>query len=635
MMSLFWLFVIAIPLLSADLEPPPGLRLEGAPRLPAALLEEIAPYANFRSANLHDWHPERRAILITTRFADVPQVHSVQATLGMRRQLTFLREAAVEPLYRPRGHGDFVFLSDRGGGEFYQIFFASETGGRPRLLTDGASRNTKLRWSPDGRWLGFSSTRRDGRHTDIWIMDPAQPERARLVLASDGPALSIADWSDDGQRLLVLAYTSVEQSQLFEVELSSGVKRALTGNQAAIGGTRYGPAGSVLLITDQGSDFRRLARLEPKSGRLEFPRPDSRWDIEALAISSDKRWIAIVHNEAGFSRLEILDARSFRPAPHQPQLIGVVDDPLWRPGHAELAFSLTNAHSPKDVFTFDVETGKLERWTQSETGGVDATSLPLPELIRWKSFDGLEITGLLYRPPARFSGPRPVMIVIHGGPEGQSLPEFLGRQNYLLRELGIALIYPNVRGSTGFGKRFVSLDNGRRREDAVRDIGSLLDWITRRPDLDRNRIIVRGGSYGGYMTLASMTHYNHRLCCAIESVGISNWVTFLERTEAYRRDRRRVEYGDERDPDMRQFLERISPLNHVDKITKPMLILQGKNDPRVHYLESEQMVRALQKRSVPVWYLLAEDEGHGFRRKANQDYAFGIEVLFLRQYLLR
>ena len=263
-------------------------------------------------------------------------------------------------------------------------------------------------------------------------------------------------------------------------------------------------------------------------------------------------------------------------------------------------------------------------------------AFPEAELVKWKSFDGQEISGFLYRPPAaKFPGKRPVLVVIHGGPEGQSQPVFLGRGNYYLNELGIALIYPNVRGSTGYGKTFSLLDNGFKREDTYKDINALFDWIGAQSDLDASRICVTGGSYGGHMTLAISTFYSDRIKCSVDIVGMSNLVTFLEHTEAYRRDLRRVEYGDERDAKMREFLEKIAPMNHVDQIKKPMLVVAGKNDPRVPVSESVQIVAALKKEGTPVWYLMATDEGHGYRKKVNQDFQFYATVEFLKQYLLK
>jgi dipeptidyl aminopeptidase/acylaminoacyl peptidase len=228
-----------------------------------------------------------------------------------------------------------------------------------------------------------------------------------------------------------------------------------------------------------------------------------------------------------------------------------------------------------------------------------------------------------------------VIVSIHGGPESQSRPTFQARNNYYLNELGVALVVPNVRGSDGHGKTFLTLDNGFKREDAVRDIGAVLDWIGKDGRLDRGRVAVMGGSYGGYMTLASMVHYSARLRCGVDVVGISSFVTFLKSTQEYRRDLRRAEYGDERDEKMLEHLERISPLTNVKKITKPLLVVQGRNDPRVPVTEAEQMVKALRESGVPVWYLMARDEGHGFNKKRNVDYQFLSTILFFKEHLLK
>jgi len=266
---------------------------------------------------------------------------------------------------------------------------------------------------------------------------------------------------------------------------------------------------------------------------------------------------------------------------------------------------------------------------------VKTDSFPEAELVRWKSFDGKMISGFLYKPPAKFTGKRPVLVVIHGGPEGQSQPTFLGRSNYYLNELGIALIYPNVRGSTGYGKTFSLLDNGFKRADTYKDIDALFDWIATRPELDTDHIAATGGSYGGHMTLAVATFYSDRIRCSVDIVGPSNLVTLLEHTEAYRRDLRRLEYGDERDPKMRTYLQRISTMNNLEKIKKPMFVIAGRNDPRVPVSESQQIFDALKKQGTPAWFLMAKDEGHGFRKKPNQDYQFYATVQFLQEYLLK
>jgi dipeptidyl aminopeptidase/acylaminoacyl peptidase len=366
--------------------------------------------------------------------------------------------------------------------------------------------------------------------------------------------------------------------------------------------------------------------------------PGLEWDVASLSLSEDGGKLAFVVNEGGVETLHVLDTKTRREIALPKTPLGTIGAVRFHANGKDLAFTLSSARSASDVYSIDVtagQSGKLERWTESELGGLEAATLSEPEKISWESFDGRTITGFLYRPPASFTGPRPLIVNIHGGPEGQYQPGFLGRNNFYLNELGVALIFPNVRGSSGFGKTFLSLDNAEKREDSVKDIGALLDWIAGQPTLDKGRVMVAGGSYGGYMTLASMTHYNDRFRCAVDVVGISSWVTFLEHTESYRRDLRRAEYGDERDPKMRELLLAISPLTNAGRITRPMFIVQGRNDPRVPYTEAEQMVAAIKRNGGPVWYLLAKDEGHGFSKKKNQDFQFLATLKFVEDHLLK
>ena len=371
------------------------------------------------------------------------------------------------------------------------------------------------------------------------------------------------------------------------------------------------------------------------SGKSEVISPKLNWDVSAFTLSDDGKVLAYVVNEAGVERLAVCQFPSGKPIKLAAIPEGTVGGLSFHSNNRDLAFTLSSAQSSSDAFSVDVKTGKLTRWTESETGGLDPTAFSKPQSIKWKSFDGREIYGFLYLPPAKFSGPRPVILNIHGGPESQFQPGYLGRNNYLLNELGVAIIFPNVRGSAGFGKTYLAADNWEKREDSVKDIGALLDWIGTQPNLDASRVMVMGGSYGGYMTLASMTHFNDRLRGGLDVVGISNFVTFLEKTEGYRRDLRRVEYGDERDPKMREILQAISPTNNVQKISKPMFIVQGKNDPRVPLNEAEQMVAALRKKGGTCWYLMAKDEGHGFGKKKNADFQFYATVRFIQEVLLK
>ncbi len=619
--------------------PGENLVTDGIPALPAALKEEVRRYTEYRSAGLVDWHPVRREVLISTRFGNTAQLHRVASPGAARAQLTFYDEPVGGGSYQPV-HGNYlVFSRDAGGNEFSQLYRMELPSGRVALLTDGQSQNGGVRWSRRGDRIAYGSTRRNGADRDLYVMDPLDPASDRRVAEVSGGGWSVQDWAPGDDGLLLLETFSVNRSRLWWLDLASGARRLLTedqpGDTVSRGNGRWRPDGKgIYLLTDQGSEFRRLAEVDLATGRLTVLTPAIGWDITGFDLSPDGRRLAFVVNEAGTSRLYLLDTASRRVRPVRNIPVGLVSGLSWHHRGEELGFTLSTARSAADVYSLTIATGALTRWTESENGGLDTAELPEPELVRWTSFDGLEISGFLYRPPPRFRGPRPVLISIHGGPEGQATPGFLGRNNYFLMELGVAIIFPNVRGSTGYGKTFVKLDNGMRREESVRDIGALLDWIGTRPDLDGKRIMVTGGSYGGYMTLATATLYNDRICCALDVVGISNFVSFLTNTEDYRRDLRRVEYGDERDPAMRAYLEEIAPLHRADRITKPLFVVQGGNDPRVPRSEAEQIVAAVQRNGTSVWYLLATDEGHGFRKKANADFQFYATVGFMREHLL-
>ncbi|HAM71210.1 MAG TPA: peptidase S9, prolyl oligopeptidase [Verrucomicrobiales bacterium] len=584
-------------------------------------------------------------MLINTRFAETPQLHWVSHPGGARRQLTFasepVRAGAVRPVY-----GDSVLFSqDTGGGEFFQLYRLDLKDGQTTLLTDGKSRHTGARWSHTGRWIAYSSTERNGQDTDLYVMDPTAPAGRRRVLEVKGGGWGVEDWSWDDRQLLVSERVSINETWLYRLDIASGKReplfdpasRGTPGKGAAFGTALFDREGRhVYWTTDGRSEFHQLFRVEIATLHATLLSGAIPWDIEEAALSPDGRRMAVLANERGSSVLYLLDPRSGGVVSRPRVPAGVVGGILWHESGRELGFTLSSARAPGDAYSLDVRSGALSRWTESETGGLDATRFAEPELVRVKSFDGLEVSGFLYRPdPARHPGPRPVLLSIHGGPESQSRPVFQARNNYLVEELGVALLLPNVRGSSGYGKTYLTLDDGFKREDSVKDIGAFLDWIAKDPRLDPGRVGVMGGSYGGYMALACMEHYNDRLRCGIDVVGISNFLSFLKNTQDYRRDLRRVEYGDERDPGMAEFLQRISPTTQAARIRKPLFVVQGKNDPRVPVTESEQMVKAIRDQGGTVWYLMARDEGHGFAKKRNADFQFLASLLFFREHLLK
>lgn len=636
-------FLLAISALAAAqtadvVKPGENLVVEGVTPVPTSLAEAIRPYTEVRAAIFTSWNPKKHEMLIATRFGNTYQAHVVKAPGAARTQLTFYPDGVFGGKFS-RTNGDaFVFSKDRGGDEFYQLYLYETATGRVTLLTDGRSRNTGPVWSNGGRSIAYGSTRRTGNDVDLYVVDPSDPKTDRRVVALSGGGWNVSDWSPDDAKVLVTDEVSVNETYLWLVDVATGEKTLLTPKgkeKVAYGRAAFAKDGKSLYVTcDSGSEFQRLARMDLATRKIEFLTPDTA-DVDEFDLSADGARIAYVANEKGVGVLHLFEVatRADRAAPGIP--LGIVSGVSWHPDGSLVGFTLGSARSSHDAYALDVRTGKLERWTESETGGLNPATFAEPELVSWKSFDGRDITGFLYRPdPAKFPGKRPVIVDIHGGPEGQSRPEFMGRDNYFITELGIAMILPNVRGSTGYGKSFTLLDNGFLREGTYKDIAALFDWIGARPELDASRIMVQGGSYGGHMTLAVAYLYSDRIRCAVDVVGIGNLVTFLENTSGYRQDLRRVEYGDERDPKMRAFLEKIAPINNAEKIRKPLFVVQGYNDPRVPRSESEAMVARIRKVGTPVWYLMAKDEGHGFAKKSNRDYEFEATVEFAKEFLL-
>ncbi len=622
----------------ATLKPGENLLVQGVPDIPAKIAEQANRYTEFRSAAVFSWHPQRREMLIGTRFADTVQIHEVKMPGGARNQLTFFPDRVSGATYHPHAGDYFVFSKDIGGGEWFQLYRYDVGSREIVLLTDGKSRNLGATWSNRGDLIAYSSTRRNRADLDFYIMNPAEKSSDRLLAQNQGGGWQIADWSPDDKTLLAVEEISVNESYLWLVDVMSGQKNLLTpkgGKKVAYSPIGFSADGKGIYVTsDRDNEFQRIVYIELATRNPKYLTND-RWDVESAQLSHNRKLLAYTVNEDGLSRLHVLElaANKQRRLPSLPA--GIISGLVWHENNRDLAFSLNSARSPLDAYSVDLKDSKLDRWTTSETGGLNSETFAEPQLVKWKSFDGREISGWLYQPPkTKFPGKRPVIVNIHGGPEGEARPIYQGRNNYFLNEMGVAILFPNIRGSTGYGKTYVALDNGFKREDSYKDIEALLGWMKQQPNLDGERIMVTGGSYGGHMTLAVATRYNDLITCSVDVVGMSSLVTFLEHTEPYRRDLRRVEYGDERDPKMREFLEKIAPMNHVKDLKKPIFIVAGANDPRVPKSEADQMVAALQQQGTPVWYLAAKDEGHGFAKKKNADFQFYATIEFVEKYLL-
>jgi dipeptidyl aminopeptidase/acylaminoacyl peptidase len=637
--ALFALAAIPATAQHAAIPVPPTVTLDGVPPIPAAIADRFAPYGEFRFAEFLGWHPVRREMLIATSFGPRRHIHLVDGPGRARTQLTFGPPITGEASFEPARGEYFIFVRDASGGsERPQIYRFDVATRAITLVTDGASRNggNAVVWSNTSGLIAFDSNRRTNKDRDIWVVDPADPASARLVLEAAGNWIA-QDWSPDDRELLVEERVSTDVRNLWRVDVKTGARTALTPNEkgtAAWIAPRFSRDGTrVYAMSNRGGEFMRLWRMDVASLDWTPVTPDGT-AVEGYSVAPDGRTIAVVFDRDAESVLELIDPSTGRTRSRPKLRGGTIRSMQWHPKLAELAVTLGSIDSPMDVYSVAADTGRVERWTTSEVGGYPS-DLPSPEIVRWKSFDGLTITGVLYRPPSRFKGPRPVIINIHGGPDARERPRFLGRSGSFLDEFGIALIYPNVRGSIGFGKAFQAADNGKQREDSVKDVGALLDWIGQQPYLDKNRVMVTGASYGGYMTYAVAATYSDRIRCAHPALGISNFVTYMETTEPVRLTDRRSEYGDERDPETREFFTQISPITHASKIRVPLFIAHGAKDTRVPIAQAVEMAKAVRANEVPVWLAIYGDEGHNPFNNTNNDLNLFIWAKFVEEYLLR
>ncbi|GGY53589.1 peptidase S9 family protein [Parvularcula lutaonensis] len=607
-----------------------NLILENVPETPPSVAQSLQQYQNTRSAGFQGFDADGEGIYISTRFGETAQIHAVEKPMAMREQLTFAKEPTSGASPSPTVPGQFVFARDKGGDENYQIYLFDRSTGQSTMLSDGEGRKTGGTWSKDGQRVAWTKTM-DGPTKGIVIADIDNPEGRETVFTGDG-WWGASDFSEDGDSLILFEYVSINDSKIHLLDLESGEVSQINPSDEPIsyGGAQFAANGGHLYFTsDEGSEFRNLFRYDPETGEKENLTAGIDADVGGFAQSEDGRYYAFVVNDEGRSKIHVRQSRNDRDVRVPDIPAGVIGGLEFSPTENVLGFSLNAATSPTDAYSFKVGSrGELNRWTKSEVGGLDTSAFVEPEFFRYESFDGMEIPAFIYKPKGE--GPFPVIVSIHGGPEGQSRPTFSPTYQYWVNELGAAVVVPNVRGSTGFGKSYVKMDNGMKRKDSVKDIGALLDWISQQEDLNEDKVVVYGGSYGGYMVLASMVDYNDRLAGGVDIVGISSFITFLENTADYRRDLRRAEYGDERDPEMRAFFEEIDPLNNADKITKPLFIIQGLNDPRVPASEADQILAAVRANGGEAWYMGAKDEGHGFRKKTNRDAMTEAVVMFFK-----
>jgi dipeptidyl aminopeptidase/acylaminoacyl peptidase len=627
---------------AAQLPPSPfyqqrgDLVLEGVGPVDGTLAARLARYTSGREASFLDWLPDG-SMLVSTRFADVEEIHRVAAPLGVREQLTYYPEPVSIAAAPSQGVSGFAFLKDHGGDENAQVLYYRLADHSARALTERTARHGGLVWSRDGKHLAFYGNERNGQTDDTYVVDIDAGTAPQLAAVGQQGSWSPLDWSLDGKKLLLRQTLSTEESHLYIADVATGsVMPVDTGpGKADIRAAKFAPDGrGIYLVSDGTDEFAELRYLDLITHQSRDATATIPWDVEDFDITSDGRYLAYVVDEDGRSRLTVLDnlSRLELSPPGLPD--GVLSGLKFeRAGH-RLALSAESPQSPRDVYVFDVDHDMLERWTRSEPGPIDPGAFVPAQLVHYPTWDHAEggrrmISAYVYRP--RSPGPHPVLIDIHGGPAAQARPVFDPFLQFMVNDLDYVVVAPNIRGSSGYGRRFLDLDNGLLREDAVKDIGSLLVWIGLERDLDRQHIVVMGTGYGGYVALASLADYNDRLRGGIDIGGITDFLALLDDAPADRRDLLRAEYGDDRDPDVREFLRRISPLGKSQWIRRPLLVVQGLNDARVPATESAELVANLRARGDDVWYLAAKDEGDGFERKADRDAYDRIVASFLER----
>ena len=614
---------------------PPAITTQNVPAVPQELADRLRQYQNTRAATFRGWSPDGRGILIGTRFADTVQLHRVYEPAGRREQITFFQEPVDGRFINQANDGGLVLSMGRGGSENDQAYYFDRQTGQALLLTDGKSRNLTGPQKRDGSLVVIHSNSRNGRDTDLYTANPRQPGSLKLLIQVENEHWSAADWSPDGSKLLLNKYVSINESYPALFDVATQKKTLLPipgGGPASFGSLSFSADGkSAWVTTDARGEFRQLARLNLETLEYSWLTEDIPWDVDSTEVERKSGLVAFTVNEDGASSLYLLDGDRRRKVEVPLGQVGSLD---FSPDGKQLGFTLARPDAPADAYSINLADGKLTRWTFSEVGGLNPATFVTASRIQFPAHDGRKIPAYYFKPKtATKAKPAAVLINIHGGPESQYRPGFNGIEQFYLHEMGIAVIHPNVRGSAGYGKTYLKLDNADQREESVRDIGSLLDWVALQPELDSSRVVVMGGSYGGYMVLASLTHFSDRIKAGVDVVGIASFRTFLKNTSAYRQDLRRAEYGDERDEKMQEYFKKIDPLNNVAKIKSSLMVIHGKNDPRVPFSEAEQIAKSVSENGRKVWTVYADNEGHGFSKKANRDYQTAAVVLFFSEAL--
>lgn len=594
----------------------------------------IARMAKVGFATSPSFSPDASRIAFITNISGLPQVWTMPTAGGYPTLVTSFDDPVGFVSWSPDGQW-LAFNLAPGGGFNEQIYLVRPDGTGLRRLTEGGKENNFLDgWSPDGRFIAFSSNRRDPSATDSYLIEVATGQR-RMVAQNRGVG-SIADVSRDGKYAVVDRLVNRGDNNLYLVRLSDSKETLLTAHEGPgeFGGIRFSPDGRWLyLISNKDSDLTAFARVRldqnAQPGPIEVLAARNDGELAGAAMNEQGTLVALLWNIAGRSELNFYDTVSGKviPGPKLPaEIAGALE---FSDDGRRLAMSVSGSSSPANIWVLDVSSKRFTQLTQSPHAGIDLSKLVRPELVRYKAHDGLELSGWLYR-PASIKQPTPIVLSFHGGPEGQERPGFNGMYQALLSR-GIAVFAPNVRGSSGFGKRFVNLDNGALRENGVKDIKATVDYVVGAGLADPKRVGIVGGSYGGYMVMAGLTEYPDLFAAGANLFGVVNFETFFKNTQPWMAAISKIEYGD---PDKEaEMLRRLSPLTRIDRVKAPTIVLHGANDTNVPVIEAEQVVENLKKRNVPVEYVLFADEGHGWRKTSNRIRSSVAIVRFFEKHL--
>jgi dipeptidyl aminopeptidase/acylaminoacyl peptidase len=609
----------------------------GVPVLPASLEATVNRYRFLQSAHLEGWLAATRQVLYLTTTAGTQQAFVGRDPGVPGWQLTDTGSPVGWVYSHPRLER-VIIAEDADGNEKHRLTLFDLSSGLRHPFTNGNWENNSVLWSRSGQLVALTSNSRNGKDGDLYVVDPMRPGTGRKLKDATGTMLA-QSWSPDNRRLAAVEHSpDSRETRVQLVEVATGHTETLPqppGTQVKRLNVRWSPDGhSLYWLTDRDSEFLYLAKFDLATATETRVTEKIRWGIDLFSLSDDGSAAVLIVNEDGRSRLLVIDPRTGRELPAPRIAEGIISSAMFQRGTLEFAFEWSCAQSPPGVYACDLATGRTTEWIRPDPVDPVASAQPSHVLFRYPSFDGRLIPAYVRRPDPKFRGPRPVLVLIHGGPAAHYSPGFSLLENYLLGELGLVLVMPNIRGSTGYGNNFERLDNGRLRPDAVRDLGALLDWISTQPDWDASRVAVSGGSHGGYLALAMMAEFGDRLRAGIDIAGFSDFETSLKDERPSAIDYWRAEYGDERDPETRKFMRSISPLTHADRIKKPLLVVHAKNDPRVKIDEADQIVSAVQRNGTLVWYVWFDADGHNLGQRVHAEYELETQIVFLKTFLL-